>query len=117
MQTFSIRELRERSGDLSRAAEQGELSLVTRHGQPLFVSVPFTEELLRAGVHVAMAARLFQSGDLPPGRAAKLAGMKLADFLAYVSAHGIAVVDYAPAELDDELAALDAAALKAAGEA
>ncbi|THF64789.1 prevent-host-death family protein [Pseudothauera nasutitermitis] len=110
MQTFSIRELRERSGDLSRAAEQGQLSLVTRHGQPLFVSVPFTEELLRVGVHVALAAQLFQNGDLPPGRAARLAGMKLADFLAYVSAQGIAVVDYDPAELSEELAGFDAVA-------
>ncbi|SHE77981.1 Predicted antitoxin, contains HTH domain [Lampropedia hyalina DSM 16112] len=107
MQTFSIRELRERSGELSRTAEQGQLSLVTRHGQPLFVGVPFTEELLRAGVHVALATRLFQSGDLPPGRAARLAGMKLADFLAYVSSQGIAVVDYDPAELGEELAGFD----------
>lgn len=107
MHAFSIRELRERSGDLSRAAEQGELALVTRHGQPLFVSVPFTEELLRVGVHTALATRLFASGDLPPNRAAKLAGMSLADFLAYASAQGIAVVDYDPAELADELAAFD----------
>lgn len=107
MQTFSIRDLRERSGDLSRSAEQGELALVTRHGQPLFVSVPFTEELLRTGVHTALATHLFANGDLPPGRAAKLAGMKLADFLAHVSAQGIAVVDYAPAELAEELAAFD----------
>ncbi|EDT3379620.1 prevent-host-death family protein [Salmonella enterica subsp. enterica serovar Mbandaka] len=109
MQTFSIRELRERSGDLSRIAEQGELSLVTRHGQPLFVGVPFTEELLRAGVHVALATRLFQSGDLSAGKAAKLAGMQLPEFLAYISRQGIAVVDYDPAELADELAGFDAA--------
>lgn len=111
MQTFSIRELRERSGELSREAESGHLSLVTRHGRPLFVSVPFTEELLQAGVHVALAARLFQNGDLSSGRAAKLAGMKLPEFLAYVSRHGIAVVDYDPAELADELDAFDAESL------
>lgn len=109
MQTFSIRELRERSGDLSREAESGHLSLVTRHGQPLFVSVPFTEELLQAGVHVVMAARLFQGGDLSAGKAAKLAGMKLPEFLAYISRQGIAVVDYDPAELADELAGFDSA--------
>lgn len=30
MQSFSIRDLREKTGELSRTAEQGELSLVTR---------------------------------------------------------------------------------------
>ncbi|MDO4233087.1 MAG: UPF0175 family protein [Lautropia sp.] len=109
METFSIRELRERSGDLSREAEAGRLSLVMRHGRPLFISVPFTEEVLQAGVHVALAVNLFRSGDLTPGRAARLANMSLPDFLARVSALGIPVVDYDPAELDDEQTALRAA--------
>lgn len=104
MQSFSIRELRERSGDLSRTAEQGHLALVTRHGQPLFVSVPFTEELLQAGVHTALAVRLFREGDLTSARAAKLARMSLAEFLEYVSAQGIPVVDYDATELAEELA-------------
>ena len=109
MQTFSIRELRERSGDLSREAEEGRLALVTRHGQPLFVSVPFTDELVDAGVHVALAVSLFKDGELTPGRAAKVARMSLPQFLAHVSAQGIPVVDHDPAELEQELAAFDAA--------
>ena len=107
MRTFTIRELRERSGYLSREAEEGRLSLVTRHGQPLFVSVPFTEELLEMGVHTALAVGLFRSGELTPARAAKLARLSLPQFLAHLSAQGIAVVDYDPAELGQELAAFD----------
>lgn len=106
MQTFTVRELRERSGELSREAEEGRLALVTRHGQPLFVSVPFTQELLEAGVHVALAVSLFKDGKLTSARAARLARMSLEAFLAHVSAQGIPVVDYDPAELDDELATL-----------
>ena len=41
MDTFSIRDLRERTGDLVRDAEAGKLSLVTKHGQPVFLAVPF----------------------------------------------------------------------------
>jgi predicted HTH domain antitoxin len=107
METFTIRELRERSGDLSREAEAGRLSLVTRHGQPLFVSVPFTDELLQAGVHTALAVSLFKNGAITSARAAKLARMNLADFLAHLSAQGIPVVDYDPAELEQELAVFD----------
>jgi predicted HTH domain antitoxin len=107
MQTFSIRELRERSGDLSREAEQGRLALITRHGQPLFVSVPFTEDLLQAGVHTSLAVSLFKNGDLTSARAARLARMSLPQFLAHVSAQGIPVVDYDPAELEQELVTFD----------
>ncbi len=107
MQTFTIRELRERSGDLSREAEEGRLALVTRHGQPLFVSVPFTDDLLQMGVHTALAVNLFKTGDITSARAAKLAHMSLPQFLAHLSEQGIAVVDYDPGELAQELAAFD----------
>ena len=43
MDTFTVRDLRERTGDLIRDAEQGKLSIITKHGQPVFVAVPFDE--------------------------------------------------------------------------
>ena len=104
MQTFSIRDLRERTGELSREAEAGRLALVTRHGQPPFVSVPFTTEHLKEGVHVALTVSLFKSGEITTGKAARLARMSLAEFLAYLSQQGIDVVDYDPADLSQELA-------------
>ena len=108
MHSFTIQELRERSGDLSREAEEGRLSVVTRHGQPLFVSVPFTDDLLQMGVHTALSVSLFKSGDITSARAAKLARMSLPQFLEHLSVQGIAVVDYSPTELAQELAAFDA---------
>lgn len=108
MQTFSIRDLREHTGDLSRTAEQGQLALVTRHGQPLFVSIPFSENLLAFGVHVALATHLFQSGSMSLGKAVKLARMSIAEFTEYISRLGIPVVNYDPAELDQELIYLEA---------
>ena len=104
MKTFSVRDLRERSGELSLAAEQGELSLVTKHGHPLFVSVPFTSKLLETGVHTALAMSLFKTGALSSGKAAKLCNVSKARFLEIASAQGIAVVDYAAEELANELA-------------
>lgn len=107
MHAFTIRELRERSGDLSREAEEGRLALVTRHGQPLFISVPFTDDLLQMGVHTVLAVSLFKSGEITSARAAKLARMSLPQFLEHLSAQGIAVVDYEPAELSQELTSFD----------
>ena len=104
MQTFSIRDLHKHSGDLTREAEAGHLALVTKHGQPLFVSVPFDDTLLQTGVHVALAVNLFKSGELSSGKAAELARMPKLAFLETVSRLGIPVVDYPAEELKAELA-------------
>ncbi len=103
MQSFTIRDLRERPGELSREAEQGHLALVTRHGHPLFVTVPFSDELIQHGVGKALAEGLYREGAISLGRAAKLARTSIADFAAHLSQLGIPVVDYDGEELVDEL--------------
>lgn len=103
MHSFSIRDLRERTGELSREAEKGNLALITKHGRPMFVSVPFTENLLKNGVHVALAESLYQSGSFSIGKAAKLADLSIAEFSEHLSRLNIAVVDYPSNELEDEL--------------
>ncbi len=103
MQTFSIRDLRERSGELSREAEAGHISLVTKRGQPLFVTIPMSETLLDQGTRVSLAEHLFKEGILSLGKAAKVAGMPYVIFSEHLSRLGIAVVDYSPDELEEEL--------------
>lgn len=106
METFSIRDLRERTGELVREAEAGHLSLVAKHGRPLFVAVPMDEHLLKEGVAVALAIRLFAEKTVSLGKAAKLARLSVEDFIARLGAMGVPAVDYPPEELDEELAVL-----------
>jgi prevent-host-death family protein len=73
--TFSVRDLRERIGDLTRDAESGRLAVVTKRGRPLFVAVPFSEELLQEGVGFSLALDLYREGVATSARAAKLAGV------------------------------------------
>jgi prevent-host-death family protein len=108
MQTFTIRDLRDRTGELVRDAEAGKLSIVTKHGQPVFVAVPFDEALLEGGVRVSLAVKLFRDDAVSLRQGAKLAGMTLSEFISECSARDIPVVRYEPGELDQELAALDA---------
>ena len=103
MDTFTIRDLRERTGDLVRDAEQGKLSLVTKHGQPVFLAVPFDETLLREGVRVALAVKLFDDEVVSVGKAAKLAGMSQSEFIDHLGALKIPVVRYGKEELEKEL--------------
>jgi len=105
MQTFSIRELRDHTGDLVQAAESGKLSIVTRHGQPVFVAVPFDEELLRGGVALALATKLFDEEAISLGKAARLAGMSLPDFIDHLGRLRIPVARPQSGELEQELQA------------
>jgi prevent-host-death family protein len=107
MDAFTIRDLRERTGDLIRDAEEGKLSVVTKHGQPVFVAVPFDETLLREGVRVALAFKLFDEEVVSLGKAAKFAGMPQSEFIDHLGALKIPVVRYGKEELQQELAAFE----------
>ena len=105
MQTFSIRDLRERTGELVRDAEAGKLSIVTKHGLPVFVAVPFDESLLRNGVSVALAVKLFDEEAISLGKAAELAGMNVVEFMDRLAELRVPVARPQPGELAAELAA------------
>jgi prevent-host-death family protein len=106
MDSFTIRDLRERTGDLVRNAEAGQLSVVAKHGHPLFVAVPLDAHLLENGVGVALACRLFAEKTLSLGKAAKLSGLSSEAFIEQLGLMGIAAVDYPPEDIDRELAIL-----------
>jgi prevent-host-death family protein len=103
--TFSARELRQRAGELFRDAERGRLSVITKHGRPAILAIPFDDRLLSLGVQRALAVSLFEAGSLSLARAAKLAGVSLEEFVELLGREGIAAVDYPPEELLEELEA------------
>jgi len=59
LDVFTARDLRNRSGELIKYAEVGQVSLITKHGKPAFLAVPFDKWLVSHGVHRAMALHLF----------------------------------------------------------
>ena len=107
MQTFSIRDLRDRSGELTREAELGHLSLVTKHGEPIFVAVPFGDKLIEHGVNVALATSLFKTGNLSLGQAKSFAGMTYYEFIELLGQLKIPVINYTVDDLNQELESLD----------
>ncbi|WP_162932313.1 type II toxin-antitoxin system prevent-host-death family antitoxin [Solimonas sp. K1W22B-7] len=108
MESFTIRDLRERTGDLVRGAESGKLSLVTKRGQPLFVAVPFDDALLQGGVRRSFVLRLVGEGIVSQGKGAELLGISRAEFLDVMAAHGIPAANYAVEDFHQELEDLGA---------
>lgn len=100
---FSARDVRQRSGELLRDAEQGHVAIITKHGRPAILAVPFDERLLEVGIHRAMALRLFEQRQVTLVQAARLAVTTPEEFIVLLGEAGIAAVDYPPEELDDEV--------------
>ena len=100
---FSVRDVRQRSGELLRGAEDGRVALITKHGRPAILALPFDQRLLELGVHRALALRLFEQRLLTLTQAARVAGTPPEDFIALLGEAGIPAVDYPPDELDDEV--------------
>ena len=103
---FSARELRNSSGALLREAESGRLSIITKHGRPAAIAVPFDGQLLEIGIHIHLAVHLFEHRLVTLAQAAKLAGQSIEEFLDVLQASNIDVVDYPAEELAEELKAL-----------
>ena len=101
------RALRENPGVLSQSAAAGEFVLVTNRNDPIALAIPFSDELLRAGVHVDLAVKLFEEGVVSLVKAARLAKMPVEDFMNTLASLGVAVVDQSSEELSSDIAALD----------
>src|SRR5829696_7190431 len=106
LDVFTVRDLRQRSGDLLRDAEQGRLSVITKHGRPAILAVPFDERLLSHGIHRALALHLFEAGQVTMAQAAKLAGLPLEDFIELLGQAGVDGVSCPPEDLADEVKAV-----------
>lgn len=107
VETFTVRDLREHTGALIHDAEAGKLSLITKHGRPVFIAVPFSEELLELGLASAFAIKLYKEGSFTLGKAAKLAHCSQEAFIERLGKLGIPAVDYPPSELSQELKDFD----------
>ncbi len=103
MDTFTVRDLREHTGQLIHDAETGKLSLITKHGRPVFLAVPFSEDLLELGLRQILAIKLYQENAFSLEKASKLAGISLEAFIEALGKRGIPAVSYSTDELHREL--------------
>ncbi len=100
---FSVRDLRNKSSKYLKDAENGFLSIVTKHGKPAILSIPFDKKLIYHGVDKDIAISLFEKRVVPLTKAAKIASLSVEDFLDLLAGSGIDVVNYSTKELDKEM--------------
>ena len=100
---FTARDLRNRSGELLKGSEEGNLAIITKHGKPSVLAIPFDKKLLTHGAHRAMALQLFSNGIYTMQQAARFADMSLEGFISLLGEFGIDAVDYPADELESDL--------------
>ncbi len=102
MHTFSIRNLREKVGDIVADAEAGQLSLITKRGKPIFLAVPFDENMFQLGLHAFLAVEAYKVGSVSLEKAAKMASLSVESFMERLSEYAIPVVNYPAEEVQDD---------------
>lgn len=103
MHTFSIRNLREKVGDLVADAEAGQMSLITKRGKPVFLAVPFDENMFQLGLHTFLAVEAYKVGSVSLEKAAKMASLSVESFMERLSEYAIPIANYAVEEVQDDV--------------
>jgi prevent-host-death family protein len=107
MKTFTVRDLRKRTGELIRDAEAGKLSVVTKRGTPVFVAVPYDDTLLQESVGLALAVKLFDEEHISLSRAAQMAGRSVSEMVDLLARNGIPVLRTTANQLKQDPTDLD----------
>ena len=93
MKAVNVRQLKNNPSDALRMAREHPVVVMNRD-QPEALLVHLDDEALLsgAGMRAALATALFKEESLSLGRAAKFAGMAIAEFMQHVSRLGIPIV-------------------------
>ena len=105
MDTLTVDDAAEQPARIIHDIEKGEIALVTKDGRPLFVAVPVDEHLIKLGLPLALAIRLYEQETVSLGKAAQIAGVSVSEFIDHLGSRRIPVVRYSPEKLMQQLAA------------
>ena len=102
-EVFTVRDLKNNASQLIKKAEHGQYSLITKHGHPAAITIPFDDKLLELGVGKSLALHLYEKKHITLSQAAKLSDVTIESFLEILKGFKINVVEYPPEELETDL--------------
>lgn len=108
MKTVNVSGLKNNPSEALRMAHD-DLVLVMNRNEPdaLMIGLKSSKIIDLPGVRKALATALFKDGELSLARAAKLADVPIADFIAHVSRLGIAVINQCDEDVRQDIDTLD----------
>lgn len=105
MQTIGIKELQTNPAIFTRAMENHELTMITKHSTPIGVAVAFDDDMLSYGLKTSLLIQAYKNGSLSIGQLSKALDTATENTMQMLSMMGIDVIEY---DFKDDLAALDA---------
>lgn len=104
MQVIGIKELQTNPSKLTKAFSQNDYALITKHGQPLGLALPFSGSVMDQGLKPWYAIKGFQNGDLSLGQLARVLDKSKHETVRFLGLLGIPLADY---DLEEDLRAID----------
>lgn len=104
MQVIGIKELQTNPAKLTKAFQERDYLLITKHGQPLGLAIPFDKGMMDQGLMPWFAIKGFQNGDLSLGQLAKILNRTHHDTIKLLGSLSVPIADY---NLEEDLAAIE----------
>ena len=104
MQVIGIKELQTNPGKLTKAFREDDYLLITKHGRPLGLALPFAEGMMELGLLPWFSIKSFQNGDLTLGQLSKSLGRNQHDTIELLDTLDVPVADY---DFDEDLEAIE----------
>lgn len=105
MESVTIREIKNNPATMTSYLAEGKAVFVTRHGKPIGVTLPLDEGIVDHGVKELLYFDLYRKGEISFGKLAEFLGVRKDKLRKMFASMNMPVIDYAPAEVADELKA------------
>ena len=107
MKAVSVRELKNNPSAALRAARENPVIVLKRQRpEAVLVHLEGDSILGEPGIRLALATALYREQNISLGRAARFAGLPLAEFIQYVSQLGIPVIQGTAASVGEDTDAI-----------
>ncbi len=103
MAYMSVEQFLEHPEKLLSGVEGGEVTIVTRDADPVFIAVPMAANLVGESVRLEVAVSLFDREQISIGVASRIAGLSISDMIDELGRRRIPVIRYSKEELAKEI--------------
>ena len=103
MRSISVEQFLEHPDRLLSESQGGEIALVTRDGEPVFMAVPMGASLDVPKVRLEIAVSLFYREQISVGVASRIAGLSISEMIDELGRRGISVARYSKEEFAEEM--------------
>ena len=103
MGSISVEQFLEHPDKLLSDAQDGEIDVVTRDGEPVFMALPMGANLDSRSVRLELAVSLFDRDQVSIGVASRIAGLSISEMIDELGRRRIPVARYSGDEFAEEM--------------